>query len=284
MTRPPFIIRSNDVPEEPGRYPGSDEVLSLGRAIGRAAGLQRIGIHLERLPSGTRTSWPHAEERDEEFVYVLAGEVHAWIDGHLHPMRQGDFAAFPAGTGICHTFINQGPGEVLLLAGGQRTSPENRIYYPLHSKERAETLGERWWADWPKRELGPHDGRPSPRGAWLERSYRALSVLLAVLGLMQWVASPIFFREWSESALWFFNGGTTLLLLGALNLAAASESSMSLRRLTLAANFVMSAFWAAMSFALWSKFTAHPASFTGPVVTFAVSVLSLVRGRRSEDR
>ena len=104
MIRPPFIISSEDVPEAPGQYPASDEVLSHGRAIGKAAGLLKIGLHLERLQPGHRLSYPHAEELEEEFVYVLEGEVDAWIDGHLHPMKAEDLAAFPAGTGICHTF------------------------------------------------------------------------------------------------------------------------------------------------------------------------------------
>ena len=73
MSRPPFIISASDVAENPGRYPQSDEILSHGRAIGKAAGLLRIGLHLERLPPGHRTSYPHAEQNEEEFVYVLQG-------------------------------------------------------------------------------------------------------------------------------------------------------------------------------------------------------------------
>lgn len=94
-SRPPFIISSHDVVETPGSYTGTDEVFSYARAIGRAAGLQRLGLHLVRVPPGQRTSLPHAEEDEEEFVVVLEGEVDAWIDGDLHPMRAGDLTAFP---------------------------------------------------------------------------------------------------------------------------------------------------------------------------------------------
>jgi uncharacterized cupin superfamily protein len=136
--RPPFIISSSDVPEEPGQYPDSDEILSHGRPIGRAAGLQRIGLHVERVPPGHRTSYPHAEECEEEFVYVLAGEVDAWVDGHTHRMRAGDLAAFPAGTGICHVFINDSDAEAVLLVGGESSKPDNRIFYPLNPERRAQ--------------------------------------------------------------------------------------------------------------------------------------------------
>jgi len=158
--RPPFIISSAEVPEEIGRYPGSDETFSRGRPIGKAAGLLRIGLHIERLPPGHRLSYPHAEEKEEEFVYVIEGEVDAWIDGRLHRMRAGDLAAFPAGTGICHTFINNGDREALLLGGGERTKSDNRIFYPLNLERRAQMPWSEWWHDIPLAAQGPHAGKP----------------------------------------------------------------------------------------------------------------------------
>jgi uncharacterized cupin superfamily protein len=160
--RPPFIISSADVPEQPGRYPGSDEMLSAGRAIGKAAGLLRIGLHIERVAPGQRTSWPHAEEDEEEFVYVLEGEIDAWVDGVVHRMKKGDLAAFPCGTGICHTFLNDGDADALLLVGGERRS-DSRIYYPLHPQRRRDMVWSRWWDDVPVRPQGPHDGVPGAR-------------------------------------------------------------------------------------------------------------------------
>ena len=126
-TRPAFIVSTGDVLEEPGKYPKSDEVLSFGRAIGKAAGLLRIGLHVERVPPGHRTSYPHAEQDEEEFVYVLEGEVDAWIDGELHRMRAGDLAAFPAGTGISHTILNDGERDALLLVGGEASRRQSKI-------------------------------------------------------------------------------------------------------------------------------------------------------------
>jgi uncharacterized cupin superfamily protein len=161
--RPPFIISSTDIPEELGKYPGSDEPLGYGRALGRAAGLRHIGVHLERLPPGHRASYPHAHEREEEFVYVLEGEVLAWIDGETHPLKAGDFVAFPAGTGICHTFINDGATDALLLAGGHTTLPDDRIYYPLNPRRREELPWSEWWHDVPPRAQGPHDALPRQR-------------------------------------------------------------------------------------------------------------------------
>ena len=117
-------------------------------------------MHLARLKPGERSSWPHAEEKEEEFVYVLEGKVDAWIDGVIHAMRPGDFAALPAGTGISHCFLNNSKHEVLLLVGGEASKRDNRIYYPLHPQRRNDLPSSEWWDDVPKRRLGTHDGMP----------------------------------------------------------------------------------------------------------------------------
>jgi len=161
--RPPFIVPSADVPEKIHRYPNSDEDMAPARPIGRAAGLLRIGIHLVRVPSGRRTSYPHAESAEEEFVYVIEGEIDAWIDGELHRMKAGDVAAFPSGTGICHTLINDGERDALLLSGGEADKSDSRIYYPLHPGRRSDMPWSRWWDDVPQRPQGAHDGKPRAR-------------------------------------------------------------------------------------------------------------------------
>jgi uncharacterized cupin superfamily protein len=158
--RPPFIRSARDVPEKAHVYPNSTEKMGPVRRLGKEAGLERIGINLQRLPPGSRSSWPHAEENEEEFVYVIDGEVDAWVDGHVHRMTSGDLAAFPAGTGISHCFINNGTREALLLVGGEAPKKGSRIVYPLNPSRRTDMQPSDWWDDAPPRELGPHDGLP----------------------------------------------------------------------------------------------------------------------------
>jgi uncharacterized cupin superfamily protein len=157
--RPPFIVSTEDVPETLGQYKNSDEGLAFTRPVGAAAGLMRLGVNLVRLPPGHRTSWPHAESNEEEFVFVLEGRVEAWIDGVTHVMTAGDFAAFPAGTGISHTVLNNGEVDAKLLVGGEADKADNRIFYPCHPQRRNDMKWSRWW-DAPPRPLGPHDGLP----------------------------------------------------------------------------------------------------------------------------
>lgn len=89
ISRPSFIVSIADVPERTHIYPQSEERMGPVRRAGKAAGLVRIGVNLQRLPPGSRSSWPHAEEDEEEFVFVIQGEVDAWIDGYHSPNGGG---------------------------------------------------------------------------------------------------------------------------------------------------------------------------------------------------
>jgi uncharacterized cupin superfamily protein len=139
-------------------YKGDDELMSIGAPLGRHFGLTRIGIHHERLPPGRRTSYPHAESHEEEFVYVIEGTPDAWLDGVLHRLKPGDSVGFPAGTGQCHSFINNTEAEVRLLVVGERPKPENRIFYPRNPERKP--MRTDWWDDVPARPMGDHDGLP----------------------------------------------------------------------------------------------------------------------------
>lgn len=141
------------------RYNGSDELHTISASFGEKHGLMRLGIHHERLKPGRRVSWPHAEADEEEFVFVVEGEPDLWADGYLKRLQPGDGAAFPAGTGLAHTFLNNTDRDVRLLVVGEATRSRSRLHYPMHPRRNAE-IGERHWRIEPQRPLGPHDGLP----------------------------------------------------------------------------------------------------------------------------
>ncbi|ELY3545326.1 cupin domain-containing protein [Cronobacter turicensis] len=160
QTRPECICHWQDMEgNDDAGYPDSNELMSIGAPLAKRTGLTRLGIHHERLPPGRRTSYPHAESSEEEFVYVLEGFPEVWLNGELWPLKPGDSVGFPAGTGLCHTFINNTDSEVRLLVVGEANKPENRIYYPLNGPYAA-TRPDRW-IDHPPQFFGPHDGLPT---------------------------------------------------------------------------------------------------------------------------
>lgn len=158
MQRPDFIQHWTELegPDDQ-HYPGDTELMEIGAPLARKLGLTRIGIHHIRLLPGRRTSYPHAESAEEEFAYVLEGTPDVWIDGNLHRLKPGDSVAFPAGTGICHTFLNNTRDEVRMIVIGETPKPENRIRYPKN--EAYEATRKDRWVDWPERPIGPHDGK-----------------------------------------------------------------------------------------------------------------------------
>ncbi|HEY3731228.1 MAG TPA: cupin domain-containing protein [Steroidobacteraceae bacterium] len=141
--------------QDDSHYAHDDELMSIGAPFARHFGLTRIGIHHERLLPGRRTSYPHCESAEEEFVYVIAGAPDVWLDGELHRLRPGDAVGFPAGTGICHTFLNNTASEVRLLVIGEASTPANRVFYPRNPEQ---STRKDWWSDPPARALGRHDG------------------------------------------------------------------------------------------------------------------------------
>lgn len=160
MARPDFIKHYSEIQDDDdGHYPGSDELLSIGSPFGRLMGLTRIGVHHEFVPPGRRTSWPHAESDEDEFVYVIEGTPDVWIDGEIYRLQPGDGVAFPCGNGIAHTFLNNTEKDVRLLVIGEASKPGNKLHYPMHPI-RKEQLGDNYWHDVPQRPLGDHDGLP----------------------------------------------------------------------------------------------------------------------------
>jgi uncharacterized cupin superfamily protein len=131
----PFIVYAPDVAEEEGHYPAPFDKERLGffRDIGRAAGTKSLGVGLDRLPPGERTSFTHAHSHEEEFVYVLEGECHVrLIEPGKEPrevaLRAGHFVSFLAGTRIAHCFVNHGTRDCVTLTVGER-KPEDKCFY-----------------------------------------------------------------------------------------------------------------------------------------------------------
>ena len=162
MEKHPAIVHWTEIEgPKPWQYDKHHEPMGLNAALGAHFGLKRLGIHHQRLLPGRRTSFPHAEKTEDEFIYVIAGTPDVWLDGVLHRLKPGDGVGFKAGNGLAHSFLNNTESEVELLVIGDRHREDNQIVYPLNPERKA--LRKDWWGDAPERELGPHDGRTEAR-------------------------------------------------------------------------------------------------------------------------
>jgi uncharacterized cupin superfamily protein len=184
--RPDFVSHWRDILEKkPAHYPNSTEAQGIDAKFGKRARFSRIGIHVELLKPGRRTSYPHAERDEEEFVYVVSGAIDCWLDGHIHKMGEGDFVGWEGGTGITHVIINNSDADAILLVGGEASRWAGQCWYPFHPSRKKE-MGANYWVDHPVPKLGPHDGLPDALREMLPLSARksALAANKAALKLM----------------------------------------------------------------------------------------------------
>jgi uncharacterized cupin superfamily protein len=88
--------------------------------LGNAGGLRDFGINRMTLPPGSWSSQRHWHSHEDEFVYILEGEVTLIEDDGETVLRAGDCAAFPKGTGNGHHMINRSPAIAVYLEVGSR--------------------------------------------------------------------------------------------------------------------------------------------------------------------
>ncbi|EEW26737.1 cupin domain-containing protein [Rhodobacter ferrooxidans] len=98
--------------------------------LGDVGGLSQFGVHLERLPAGSRSSFRHWHEAEDELVLILSGHP-TLIEDQETRLNPGDMVCWPAGQATAHQLRNDGPGETLYLTLGTRLA-DDIIHYPDH--------------------------------------------------------------------------------------------------------------------------------------------------------
>src|SRR5438552_5022058 len=93
-------------------------------ALGNVAGLTQFGVNLTRLKPGAASSLRHWHEQEDEFVYVLEGEITLIEDGGEVRLSPGDAAGFKAGVPNGHHLINKTQRDALYLEVGTRAPRE----------------------------------------------------------------------------------------------------------------------------------------------------------------
>jgi uncharacterized cupin superfamily protein len=95
------------------------------KRLGDAGGLSAFGVNLMTLPPGKWSSQRHWHSHEDEFVYVLQGELTLVEDQQETVLHPGDCAAFPQGSGIGHHLQNRGSTVAVYLEAGSRY-PDDR--------------------------------------------------------------------------------------------------------------------------------------------------------------
>jgi uncharacterized cupin superfamily protein len=130
----PKMIDVNRVPTHVGTgYPAPFAAACAQRQrqkLGDAAGLTDFGVNLLRLPPGTWSSQRHWHTHEDEFVFVLEGELVLVTNAGEELLRTGDCAGFKAGIQDGHHLQNRSPADALVLEVGSRKDADDEADYP----------------------------------------------------------------------------------------------------------------------------------------------------------
>lgn len=132
-------INLDAVPERSGSgYPVPFAALAgkrVRQALGDAGGVTDFGVNLTRLPPGAWSSQRHWHSHEDEFVFVLSGELALITDAGEQVLRAGECAAFPKNAADGHHLINRSAAIATYLEIGSRCAADSCMYpdIDLHS-------------------------------------------------------------------------------------------------------------------------------------------------------
>ena len=98
--------------------------------LGDAAGLSQFGVNMTRLPPGCWSSQRHWHSGEDEFVFVVEGEVVLVTDSGEEVLRAGDCAGFKAGEPDGHHLQNRSTSDAVVLEIGARRVDDDDVFYP----------------------------------------------------------------------------------------------------------------------------------------------------------
>jgi uncharacterized cupin superfamily protein len=98
------------------------------RELGEQLGLKKIGVNRTTLPPGKESSMRHWHTREEEFIFVLEGEVVLRTDGGEQLLKAGACAGFAAGANDGHQLINRSDRPAVYLEISNRDA-DDHVYY-----------------------------------------------------------------------------------------------------------------------------------------------------------
>jgi uncharacterized cupin superfamily protein len=112
----------------PKQYRGQVEGRSK-RELGNALGLTHYGVNLVELRPGAWSAQRHWHSVEDEFVYVVSGEITLITEAGRQRLGAGMVAGFPAGTADGHHLVNESDETAAYLEVGDR-SDDDEVRYP----------------------------------------------------------------------------------------------------------------------------------------------------------
>jgi uncharacterized cupin superfamily protein len=146
--KPPMFLEAAALPPRVGsNYPPDLATAVAGRAkrvLGDRFGLSQFGVNHVTLEPGAQSSHRHWHEVEDEFIYVLSGEITLRNDEGEHRLTPGMCAGFKAGVANGHCLVNRSGQPASYLEIGTR-SPTEAAHYPDIDLKAGKTGGKYWF-------------------------------------------------------------------------------------------------------------------------------------------
>jgi uncharacterized cupin superfamily protein len=117
---------------EGSSYPAQYKSAVAGRAkrrLGDALGLTHFGVNLTTIKPGAGSALRHWHSHEDEFIYMVSGELVLLTDGAEQVLTAGTCAGFPAGKADGHCLVNRSNRDAVYLEIGDR-NPQDDVLYP----------------------------------------------------------------------------------------------------------------------------------------------------------
>jgi uncharacterized cupin superfamily protein len=114
------------------------------KRLGNAVGLSQFGVNLTTLKPGAWSSQRHWHRNEDEFVYVLEGEITLCEDHHETVLKPGDAAGFKANSGNGHCLVNRGERDAVYIEVGTRIVNETAVYSDIDMRLERDKTGMRY--------------------------------------------------------------------------------------------------------------------------------------------
>jgi uncharacterized cupin superfamily protein len=96
--------------------------------LSRSQGLTAFGVNLCTIPPGAWSSQRHWHSHEDEFIWVVEGELTLVTDSGEEILRPGDCAAFKAGEPDGHHLINKTALPAKVLEIGNSDARDRCVY------------------------------------------------------------------------------------------------------------------------------------------------------------
>jgi uncharacterized cupin superfamily protein len=114
------------------------------KRLGNVVGLSQFGVNLTTLKPGAWSSQRHWHANEDEFIYVLSGELVLCEDHGETVLKPGEAAGWKANSRVGHCLINRTQRDAVYIEVGTRATHETAVYPDIDMRCERDKTGMRY--------------------------------------------------------------------------------------------------------------------------------------------